>query len=50
MSTFDSTGIGLGVSYEFLQNGWWKLDRGSVSFGYERKDDEETFTLFWADL
>jgi len=36
LSQFSSQGIGLGVSYDFMQNGWWKLDKGSVSFGYER--------------
>jgi len=45
LSTFESQGIGFGVSYEFLKNGWWKLDKGSVSFGYERKIfDYENFS------
>lgn len=45
LSTFSSQGIGVGVSYEFLKNGWWKLDKGSVSFGYERIDfDYDNFS------
>ncbi|WP_455220414.1 DUF3570 domain-containing protein [Kaarinaea lacus] len=45
LSKFGSQGIGAGVSYEFLKNGWWKLDKGSVSFGYERIDfDYDNFS------
>ena len=45
MSTFSSQGIGVGVSYEFLKDGWWKLDKGSVSFAYERIDfDYDNFS------
>ena len=45
LSQFSSQGIGIGVSYEFLKNGWWKLDKGSVSFGYEVKDfDYDNFS------
>ncbi|MGD8569895.1 MAG: DUF3570 domain-containing protein [Gammaproteobacteria bacterium] len=36
LSAFSSQGIGVGASYEFWQNGWWQLDKGSVSFSYER--------------
>ena len=45
LSEFTSQGIGVGVSYELLKNGWWKLDKGSVSFAYERKDfDYDNFS------
>jgi len=45
LSTFSNQGIGVGVSYEFLKNGWWKLDKGSVSFGYELIDfDYDNFS------
>jgi len=45
LSQFSNQGIGFGVSYEFMQNGWWKLDKGSVSFGYERIDfDYDNFS------
>jgi len=48
LGQFSSQGIGIGVSYEFLQNGWWKLDRGSVSFGYERMMfDYDNFTDYY---
>ena len=36
LSKFTSQGIGFGTSYEFMQNGWWQFDKGSVSFAYER--------------
>ncbi len=36
LSSFSSQGLGVGVSYDFMKNGWWKLHKGSVSFGYER--------------
>ena len=45
LSQFTSQGIGVAVSYEFLKNSWWKLDKGSVSFGYERMDfDYDNFS------
>jgi hypothetical protein len=45
LSQFTSRGIGIGASYEFLKNGWWKLDKGNVSFGYERMDfDYDNFS------
>jgi hypothetical protein len=45
LSTFNNQGIGVGVSYEFLKNTWWKLDKGSVSFAYERIDfDYDNFS------
>ncbi len=45
LSQFTSQGFGIGVSYELLKTGWWKLDKGSVSFGYERMDfDYDNFS------
>jgi len=45
LSQFSSQSFGFGVSYEFLKTGWWKLDRGSVSFAYERMNfDYDNFS------
>ncbi len=35
LATFDSTNIGLGVTYEFLKNGWGFIDAGSANFFYD---------------
>lgn len=35
LSTFSSHTIGLGVSYDFLHQGWAFLDRGSLNFSYD---------------
>ena len=45
LGSFNSQGLGFGVNYEFLQNGWWQLDKASASFAYERIDFEyDNFT------
>ncbi|MDH5326891.1 MAG: DUF3570 domain-containing protein [Gammaproteobacteria bacterium] len=31
LSSFSSTTIGGGVSYEFMNQGWWKFDKGTVN-------------------
>ncbi len=35
LSTFNSHTVGLGVSYEFLQQSWSVLDRGSLNLSYD---------------
>jgi hypothetical protein len=35
LSGFSSHTIGVGVSYEFLQQSWSILDKGSINFGYD---------------
>ena len=35
LSTFNSTTIGFGLSYEFWHKGWWIFDKGAVSFSYD---------------
>jgi len=35
LSTFDSTTLRLGVSYDILENGWRFIEKGSVSFFYD---------------
>jgi opacity protein-like surface antigen len=35
LSTFNSHTVGLGVSYEFLQQSWSILDRGSINLSYD---------------
>lgn len=35
LSTFTSLTVGAGVSYEFLQQGWGFIDRGSVNFSLD---------------
>jgi len=35
LSTFSSTTVGVGVSYEFAKNGWGFIDRGSVNVLYD---------------
>jgi hypothetical protein len=35
LSTFNSNTIGLGVSYEFVQNGWGFVDRGSINLSFD---------------
>jgi hypothetical protein len=47
LSTFNSQGIGFGMSYEFLQSGWWQFNKASVSFAYEHVNfDYDNFTDF----
>ncbi len=36
LSTFSSLTLGGGASYEFLQNGWGFIDRGSVNMSFDR--------------
>ena len=36
LSAFTSQGYGFGVNFEFLQRGWWQIDKASASFAYER--------------
>jgi len=36
LSQFNSQSFGLGVSYDFMKNGWWHFDRGSLSFSFDR--------------
>jgi hypothetical protein len=38
LSSFTSQGFGFGVSYEFLNSGWWHFDKASANFAYERID------------
>ena len=35
LSTFTSTAIGFGVTYEFAKNGWGWIDKGSLNFNYD---------------
>ncbi|VAW94621.1 hypothetical protein MNBD_GAMMA21-2988 [hydrothermal vent metagenome] len=35
LSTYSSTAIGFGVSYEFAKNGWGWIDKGSLNFSYD---------------
>lgn len=35
LSTFSSTTIGAGASYEFLKNGWGAIDKGSVNLSFD---------------
>jgi len=34
-SPFDNHTLRFGVSYEFMPNGWWLLDNGTVNFNYD---------------
>lgn len=44
LSTFTSGQLGIGVTYEFLKNGWGFIDRGSFNFYYNRMQfDYEDF-------
>jgi len=38
LSTYDSRSFGVKASYQFLQNSWWLIDKGSLSFSFERID------------
>ena len=50
LSTFSSQGFGFGINYQFLQNGWWQIDKGSVSFAYEIMNfDFVNFTPYSTD-
>ena len=35
LSEFNSNTIGFTVSYDFVQNGWYAIDRGSINFAYD---------------
>ena len=35
LSEFTSNTIGFTVSYDFVQNGWHAIDRGSINFTYD---------------
>jgi len=35
LSEFTSNTIGFTVSYDFVQNGWYAIDRGSINFAYD---------------
>ena len=35
LSTFSSNTLGFSVSYDFVQNGWRGIDRGSINFVYD---------------
>lgn len=35
LSAFDSNSLGFSVSYDFVQNGWRWIDRGSVNLSYD---------------
>lgn len=35
LSKFTSNTIGFTVSYDFIQNGWYSIDRGSINFAYD---------------
>ena len=35
LSTYSSTAIGFGVSYEFAKKGWGWIDKGSLNFSYD---------------
>jgi hypothetical protein len=36
LSPFDSHTLSLGFSYQFLPNGWWQIENGSVNLYYDR--------------
>ena len=36
LSTYNSSSVGVKASYQFLQNSWWIIDKGSLNFSYER--------------
>ena len=36
LSTFSSTSVGIGVSYEFAKNGWGWIDKGSLNLSWDR--------------
>jgi len=38
LGTFNSQSFGFGVSYDFMKNGWWHFDKGTLSFSYDRMD------------
>jgi hypothetical protein len=35
LSTFTSTTLGLGVSYDIVRSGWKFVDRGTISMSYD---------------
>ncbi len=35
LSTYSSTAVGFGISYEFAKNGWGWIDKGSLNFSYD---------------
>ncbi len=35
LSEFTSNTIGFTISYDFVQNGWYAIDRGSINFAYD---------------
>lgn len=36
LSQFSSQSIGFGFSYDFMKNGWWHFDKGSLNFAFDR--------------
>jgi len=43
----DNQSLGVKVAYEFMKNGWWQLDKGSVTFSYDHiRYDFKNFSSF----
>jgi hypothetical protein len=36
LSTYTTNTLGGSLSYEFLNKGWWKIDKGSLNLSYDR--------------